>query len=839
MQYLLLAMLMLALTACGTTQTAGTASDQASGKLADGKITANLVLAKSAAKSVALAPTVATTRLTVTGPTIPTATANFANNTGGDLAVYPGTKLIVAANAYDSTGALVYEGFATDVTVVSNATTIVTIQLSSPVVKAQDATCLGCHSNTRDEDGQNLVANYKQSGHYFSLYSSNDSKNGAKYPGCAGCHGTSHNVLDPAASGGNVANSSRCTDCHGNNVVAAINANHTAYTAGALNTCGSCHISHNLKGVGCIGCHSVSQDASAKGNFVNDNNGVRVITTEFGKWSHHVTGRSVADVDCAVCHLEGKASGNAVVIDTTYHMVDNNTYLRNCNTGLTGNQSKAVTVGAKSAYPWNPALPDHTLMDQFCFSCHNAGGAPTAIAALSGVAQVDPTLPRSALNPFGDTISNQYDLLSRPAVVDAFGQFDTANSSHHAVRGAKYTSNTLTAAQFSNISSFNAAAYNAKNVIPTTGYVGLKTTPNLTVGTMYQAGAFVTAYTPLGTTTSVRDTSVLHCGDCHTVGQFKPGSSVNADGSATALAIGAHGSENEYMLRKADGSESHEYDEAGGAKDALVCYLCHKASVYGAGNWASGGYPGEGGHAGIVTGPLGDEARECNTDGNNSAGLVGLARIVSESPATSFADPVVMKKLTDGKYAGNGGGNILGMKCANCHNASDKKTFGGIHGNAGNATYTTYSAANKWPTSGAAFTAVQHQPYRFLPGLGNFRYNGGNAANQWTQRSVYAGRGEKKGCYTLNGASSTGTAGGVKPSVWPTKAVLAGANTADNFAGSPTGPSNPYVAGVNGSVVADDNGILGSWGSCSDHAGSSFSGVSETVDRTILRPLTY
>ena len=94
--------------------------------------------------------------------------------------------------------------------------------------------------------------------------------------------------------------------------------------------------------------------------------------------------------------------------------------------------------------------------------------------------------------------------------------------------------------------------------------------------------------------------------------------------------------------------------------------------------------------------------------------------------------------------------------------------------------------------------------------------------------------GERRGCYTLNGASSRATAGGTKPSLFPTKAQLSGANTADNFVGS-----NPYVAGVNGSVAGDDNGILGSWGACSDHAGSSYSGVSEPLNRTILRPLTY
>jgi hypothetical protein len=513
-------------------------------------------------------------------------------------------------------------------------------------------------------------------------------------------------------------------------------------------------------------------------------------------------------------------------------MKDNNTYLRNGNTGLVGNQDKSVA----GAYPWNPAAPDHALMDQFCFSCHNAAGAPTAIAALAGVAVAPSGFTRSASNPFGDTISNQYDLLARPAVVDAYGQFDTGNSSHHAVRGARFTKNALNQFEKDAIASYNSTAINRSTLTAATpATLGFSLDePNLVVDTMFAAGAFTTAYTPLGATESVRDTSTLHCGDCHTVGQFKPGSSVNADGTPTALAIGAHGSENEYMLRKPNGSEDHIITAP--QRDALVCYLCHKAAVY-QNNFANGTtapiYPAEAtsrsvGHAGIVS--AGPTVLECNTDGNNGVGRVGLARVRSESPATDFLDPVNVNKVAQGKYAGNGGGNILGMKCANCHNASDKKTFGGIHGNAGNATYTTYSAASSWPASGDVYTAVQRKPYRFLPGLGNFRYNGGATPEQWTQRSLYAGKGERRGCYTLNGASSRVVAGVAgKANIMPTRAVLSGDNVATNATGFVPGSAD----------IANDNGILGSWGSCSDHAGSSYSGVSEPLARTIIRPLTY
>jgi hypothetical protein len=467
-------------------------------------------------------------------------------------------------------------------------------------------------------------------------------------------------------------------------------------------------------------------------------------------------------------------------------------------------------------------------------SCHNSGGAPQALAALAGVAQADPSNPRSAINPFGDTISNQYDLLSRGSVVDAFSQFDTGNSSHHAVRGARYTANTLTAAQFQNISSYNAAiTENPAGNGPTgtavagKGYKGFRSTPNLTVGTIYQAGAFTALYTVLGSNTPLADNVTMHCGDCHTVGQFKANYATNADGTKVNPAIGAHGSENEYMLRKPDGSENHISTSP--AKDALVCYLCHAKTVYST-NWTGTGgqgYPGEGGHAGVS----GAGNNNCNGDYNENPGLVGHARFNNLRNGVLFS---TISTNTLGNHQGTtGGGNIFAIKCLNCHNASDNKTFGGIHGNANNASYTTYSAANNGPTgtvngSGKPFTAVQKKPYRFLPGLGNFRYNGGNSAAQWTQRSFQSGAAVKQGCYTLNGAS-VGAGPTFRPTASPT---LSARQTAASTPPLPT-------AGAFGGFVATDNGIFGSWGACSDHGGSSVSGVSETVDRTILRPLTY
>jgi hypothetical protein len=205
---------------------------------------------------------------------------------------------------------------------------------------------------------------------------------------------------------------------------------------------------------------------------------------------------------------------------------------------------------------------------------------------------------------------------------------------------------------------------------------------------------------------------------------------------------------------------------------------------------------------------------DCNGNNENSSGLTGRARLVPEE--AQMDDATFQLEVREGTYAPTGGGNILGIKCLNCHNASDKKTFGGIHGNAGNASYTTYSGAK---TVSGATVAVSRKPYRFMPGLGNFRYNGGHNEEAWTRKVLT--NASRQGCYTITGASTVplGT-DSANPNPAPTRADASGAN-------------------VSTRAIAGDNGILGSWGACTDHAGSSFSGSGRSTTRTNLRPLTY
>jgi mono/diheme cytochrome c family protein len=501
-------------------------------------------------------------------------------------------------------------------------------------------------------------------------------------------------------------------------------------------------------------------------------------------------------------------------------MKDNKIYLRNGNTALVGNQDHSTSATGAAwvsgaglvAYAWNPAVPDHTVMDQFCFSCHNAAGAPSAFQALNGAVQADSARTRTSLNPFGDSVSNAYDQVSRISVVGVYEQFATTNSSHHAVRGAKYATKNLTAAQFTNISTVNYKFVNAGVAAPITGTKSSDTVVGSLqkiAGTMYETGKFTNYYT-IGTTTPMADNSVLHCGDCHTVGQFRA-----ADVGVAPFnnqVIGAHGSNNEYMLRNSKGTDTF-------TKDALVCFICHKEQYYNSdasSATAVEGYSGApiiGGikHAGVNSG------WDCNGNILNSAGKTGMARLQLAEDEDGDDDTVAANilKITTGKYTATSGSPIFGYSCAGCHNASDKKTFGGIHGNAGNASFTTYSGGKSTNVFDAT-TAVSRKPYRFLPGLGNFRFNGGDNPDQWMVRTLSTSN--KQGCYTLNGASaSSGSSVGKANS--RTSAVLSGAN-------------------VSSTAIANDNGILGSWGACTDHSGSSYAG-GRAVTRTILRPLTY
>ena len=725
-QYLLFVLFMFALTGCGASNLAGTSSSD------PGNITAKVVFddGKSTAKSVGLIPPgVTAVRFKVTGPyTDPVAKTRYTTTKatfpgaagGGTVAVSPGTGLIVTVQALGEGDALLYEGFARNVVVTSGATTnLGTITLTAPFVKTAEVPCLGCHEDSRAADGNNLVAEYKGSNHYRKTVSPSPSFNGLVYAdsvGCAGCHTQNHKDLNPAVSG-------RCYDCH---TAAGNPPNFPHATAGFVNLknlCNECHNPHTTALLapttamaGCINCHSVGQNAGT--NYVQDNNGVRAITGEFQKWSHHVTGVNHNDAHCVACHLEGSVVNGKTVIDSTKHMANATTRLRNADTD--------------AEFVWNPAAPSHTTMDNFCLSCHDADGATSPVslqlqAFINTNKLTAAGKTASPINPFGDTISNQYDMEQRPAVVDAKGQFATGNNSHHAVLGKKYTGRTRSATPGARTVDTVAFASNSSAAMP-----GARKT-------IYDAGRFNVTYTTLadaaGETdvaqslngrnggTTLGDDSTLHCGDCHTVGQFRAADVNTAAASFNKAVIGAHGSNNEYLLRNNAGTDERHTASVdpttglavaapstfqNGTKPWLVCFNCHKVDNYGS----------TVNHAGESISNL----SRCNGPGNTTssfAGYTGERRLETRNPVTG------VPYGTNIMYA-----NMFGIQCANCHNSGVKgNLFGGIHG----SKQQTYTDGNGNTTKHA----------RFMPGLGNVMYapgmKGGYVGGTQAIYKVYSG----------------------------------------------------------------------------------------------------
>ncbi len=218
---------------------------------------------------------------------------------------------------------------------------------------SDEGVCIVCHSTTIDHtSGTNIVTDYGTAAHKVDAV------------GCEGCHGggSQHNGVGPFPYP-NPLTADRCITCHTANGLADTSEDLAPLFARAKDTTGAtgvgftdnkCAHCHTASGVGsvhgaqvpttqdCIQCHDVPTPQHGSGR-VGDNNGVRAITTEFAKWSHHVTGVTLNDAHCTACHLEGTVVNGAVVIDETKHMADAKIHLRNADTD--------------ADFAWNPAAP--------------------------------------------------------------------------------------------------------------------------------------------------------------------------------------------------------------------------------------------------------------------------------------------------------------------------------------------------------------------------------------------------------------------------------------------------------------------------------------------------
>ncbi|MDR3579943.1 MAG: hypothetical protein P4L44_08285 [Oryzomonas sp.] len=765
--------------------------------------------------------------------------------------------------------------------------TAAAVNLNGMGVAQSNRTCDACHIAQGLDPSAAIYKAWSTSAHNnpsshvpLAEYGESCSTSSCHHVSCATCH--------QGASTGAHPGQPQCSTCHNALITPAMAANWS-------NSCAFCHApagmnnstihnaavtaNGNNANAGCIVCHSIAipqhaADAGSGGAVnVNDNNGVRAITTEFAKWSHHVTGVTLNDAHCVACHLEGTVAGNRIVVDATKHMVDTSIHLRNVNND--------------SEFKWTPEAPNFTGMDNFCMACHSSTGATSVISgqiqalftnSTSNTPRYNTGYTASATNPFGDTISNQYDKMQRSAVVDVTGQFATSNPSHHAVMGKRYSGRTRVGATRT-ISSTTFTA-NSSATLP-----GPRTT-------IYDAGKFNPLYVTLANASgetgsrnggsTLGDDSTLHCADCHTVGQYAARGSVAYGNLSTAFgggitnfyktAIGAHGSNNEYMLRNNGGSDAHHLPQQYNTRDDydptvnsasdpgwyapitslysgkvyntyqdtyipaepgapyLVCYNCHNINNYGNGN-------------SHVSEQI-DESNcnaAINTWGNYTAS--GNQRLTSRATAASF------NVGTPNSNPGGSNGNIYGIQCANCHNngVDAGNIFGGIHG----AKATTY-------TDGVGNT-TKHE--RFLPGLGNIMYvpgtkggifggysahvtmtygagiynfkSGGTTSDlNWEEEQAAryqpagSGRhtGGPAGCYTIsNGTLPAADETGVVTGVYTT--------------GNPSGALVPAAAGI---TAPGGQAIFGNWGGCADHAQAPATTVRDPRNgNTSIRPVTY
>ena len=189
-----------------------------------------------------------------------------------------------------ATGAYRFQLVVSDGTV-SSSPAVATVTVTDSIAAAMRNQCQDCHQPLGIGGTANVFANWSG----VSIHKSNPYHKAM----CYDCHSGANTGAHPGTQ--------QCTSCHGP-------AQYGGITVSAANygvRCTPCHGDiHALTGppaqTSCVGCHAVGQNAGA--GFVQDNTGVRSITNEFGKWSHHVTGVTLQDAHCAACHLAGKVS---------------------------------------------------------------------------------------------------------------------------------------------------------------------------------------------------------------------------------------------------------------------------------------------------------------------------------------------------------------------------------------------------------------------------------------------------------------------------------------------------------------------------------------------------
>ena len=175
-------------------------------------------------------------------------------------------------------------------------------------------------------------------------------------------------------------------------------------------TCIACHphdagFAPVVVGGSCIdgGCHDTSHASSPPR---------REILSEFSLTSHHVSGGTVVQADCEVCHIDkpGTKHQNGVID------------LRDPDTGLqiqNGGSDYSFANLTRDKVANGDALEEWVtvVQNEFCFKCHDDD---TSRPGLGGAAY----LGGLAMTPFSTSAT----------VPEVYGKFDPTNNNHHAVR---------------------------------------------------------------------------------------------------------------------------------------------------------------------------------------------------------------------------------------------------------------------------------------------------------------------------------------------------------------------------------------------------------------------
>ena len=459
---------------------------------------------------------------------------------------------------------------------------------------------------------------------FYNSFADNDFNGDAVYDGvCEACH-TQTKYHRNSSAGDHAHNTgTTCTKCHG-------------HDKGFSEPVGEC-----------IDCHNQTQGIFRQ---------VYGAGGDFSSYtSRHIFGGNATSWDCIVCHAEGSiSSGGANVVTTSEHNDAESTIaLRNVDNvpSFAGEPGTGVGPDATALNPnfWRwptpsntPTEADHRNMDLFCMGCHDSDGA-SMIAVNSTDDGLDLTaVTANALSPFnssdaidagtgggtntpGATLTTWFGDQSscegkgftwdgsdcndtRSRVLDVKSQFDTANPSHHAVRGQRYTS-----IHSGECDAADDKSYNSSVECTSAGYTWTTTSRCITTHTteagctgagfvwgQWVEGAWINATLVNGTGLfSGRETARLHCADCHSV-------DANAHGSANGFMLQAasidgtcglchnitttysdtatnveysrhdHTDDSNHTMDATRGSLLGEYDGYPGS----VCLLCHGGAHY-------------------------------------------------------------------------------------------------------------------------------------------------------------------------------------------------------------------------------------------------------------------